>query len=141
LWFAYHATTQSIPEIGRRCGDRDHTTVLHAVRVVSERLACGDPETRETIAGIVTRLADAATTGGGIAHEEPSLTSEATPQPEPVTAPAPARKRRLTPKLNTRPRVTAEPFSPRWFAENDAAFRAAFIAAHPEFAPARKETP
>lgn len=30
-------TKRSLPEIGRRFGNRDHTTVLHAVRVVAER--------------------------------------------------------------------------------------------------------
>ena len=31
-------TTLSVPSIGRFCGNRDHTTVLHAIQVVDERL-------------------------------------------------------------------------------------------------------
>ncbi len=31
-------TPRSFPEIGRRFGDRDHTTVLHAVRKVEKML-------------------------------------------------------------------------------------------------------
>ncbi|MEP2725463.1 helix-turn-helix domain-containing protein, partial [Roseibium sp.] len=34
-------TPRSLPEIGRRFGNRDHTTVLHAVRKIEE-LARGD---------------------------------------------------------------------------------------------------
>jgi chromosomal replication initiator protein len=32
MWLAKHITTRSLPDIGRRFGGRDHTTVLHAVR-------------------------------------------------------------------------------------------------------------
>ncbi len=32
MWLAKQLTTRSLPDIGRRFGDRDHTTVLHAVR-------------------------------------------------------------------------------------------------------------
>ncbi len=32
MWLAKHLTTRSLPDIGRRFGGRDHTTVLHAVR-------------------------------------------------------------------------------------------------------------
>lgn len=34
MWFCKRFTTRSLPEIGRRFGGRDHTTVLHAVRKV-----------------------------------------------------------------------------------------------------------
>lgn len=33
---------RSTPEIGRRFGDRDHTTVLHALKVVRKRLQTND---------------------------------------------------------------------------------------------------
>jgi chromosomal replication initiator protein len=32
MWLAKQITTRSLPDIGRRFGGRDHTTVLHAVR-------------------------------------------------------------------------------------------------------------
>jgi hypothetical protein len=35
---------KSLPEIGRAFGDRDHTTVLHAVRKIEKMLAWGDPK-------------------------------------------------------------------------------------------------
>lgn len=41
-------TPQSLPAIGRMFGNRDHTTVIHAVRTV-ERLCLSDPEFRNTV--------------------------------------------------------------------------------------------
>ena len=32
MWLAKQLTTRSLPDIVRRFGGRDHTTVLHAVR-------------------------------------------------------------------------------------------------------------
>ena len=42
MWLAKQLTTRSLPDIGRRFGGRDHTTVLHAVRRIEE-LKAGDP--------------------------------------------------------------------------------------------------
>ena len=36
MYLAKTMTPRSLPEIGRRFGGRDHTTVLHAVRKVEE---------------------------------------------------------------------------------------------------------
>lgn len=36
MWLAKHLTQRSYPEIGRRFGNRDHTTVIHAVRKIEE---------------------------------------------------------------------------------------------------------
>lgn len=36
MWLAKQLTTKSFPEIGRKFGGRDHTTVMHAVRKVEE---------------------------------------------------------------------------------------------------------
>lgn len=36
MYLAKHLTTRSLPEIGRKFGGRDHTTVIHAVRKVEE---------------------------------------------------------------------------------------------------------
>ena len=36
MWLCKQMTTRSLPDIGRRFGGRDHTTVLHAVRKIEE---------------------------------------------------------------------------------------------------------
>ena len=36
MYLAKHMTTRSLPEIGRRFGGRDHTTVMHGVRRIEE---------------------------------------------------------------------------------------------------------
>ena len=36
MWLAKQLTTRSLPEIGRRFGNRDHTTVMHGVRKIDE---------------------------------------------------------------------------------------------------------
>jgi chromosomal replication initiator protein len=36
MYLAKQLTSRSLPEIGRRFGNRDHTTVMHAVSRVSE---------------------------------------------------------------------------------------------------------
>ena len=36
MYFAKTLTTRSLPEIGRKFGGRDHTTVIHAIRVVTD---------------------------------------------------------------------------------------------------------
>lgn len=41
MYLGYQMSRASLPEIGRRMGGRDHTTVLHAIRVVDAR-ACTD---------------------------------------------------------------------------------------------------
>lgn len=43
MYLARRLTPRSLPDIGRRFGDRDHTTVMHAIRTV-ERLRLTDPE-------------------------------------------------------------------------------------------------
>ena len=42
MWITKQITTRSLPDIGRRFGGRDHTTVLHAVRRI-EALKAEDP--------------------------------------------------------------------------------------------------
>ncbi len=39
MYLAKILTSRSLPEIGRRFGNRDHTTVLHAIRKVEELMA------------------------------------------------------------------------------------------------------
>ena len=48
MYMAKVLTARSLPEIGRRFGGRDHTTVLHAVRKI-ERLVGTDLVLREQI--------------------------------------------------------------------------------------------
>jgi chromosomal replication initiation ATPase DnaA len=48
VYLAYTITRTSLPELGRRFGDRDHTSILHAVRKISARVA-SDPEFAVTI--------------------------------------------------------------------------------------------
>jgi chromosomal replication initiator protein len=43
MWLAKKLTTRSLPDIGRRFGGRDHTTVIHAVRRI-EALRASDPQ-------------------------------------------------------------------------------------------------
>jgi len=43
MWLVKQFTTRSLPDIGRRFGGRDHTTVMHAVRRIDE-LRIGDTQ-------------------------------------------------------------------------------------------------
>ena len=52
MYLAKQLTTRSYPDIGRRFGGRDHTTVLHAVKRI-EALKAEDP----TLAGDLDLLA------------------------------------------------------------------------------------
>ena len=48
MYLSKHLTSRSLPEIGRKFGNRDHTTVMHAVQRVTELMA-GDPEFQERV--------------------------------------------------------------------------------------------
>jgi chromosomal replication initiator protein len=48
MWLAKSLTARSLPEIGRRFGGRDHTTVLHAIRKI-ESLLAEDASLREEV--------------------------------------------------------------------------------------------
>jgi chromosomal replication initiator protein len=48
MYLAKHLTSRSLPEIGRRFGGRDHTTVMHAIRKIEE-LSSGDAVLSEDI--------------------------------------------------------------------------------------------
>lgn len=43
MWVVRHRTIFSFPEIGRKFGGRDHTTVLHAVNKIDRLIASNDP--------------------------------------------------------------------------------------------------
>lgn len=49
FYLARKLTSRSLPEIGRRFGGKDHTTVLHACKKVEERMAA-DPNLARTVA-------------------------------------------------------------------------------------------
>jgi chromosomal replication initiator protein len=57
MYLAKVLTLRSLPEIGRRFGGRDHTTVLHAVRKI-EALAGHDAALAEEIEGLKRQLQD-----------------------------------------------------------------------------------
>ena len=55
MWLAKQLTTRSLPDIGRRFGGRDHTTVLHAVRRIEE-LKAGDPQLTRDLETLTRKL-------------------------------------------------------------------------------------
>jgi chromosomal replication initiator protein len=55
MWLAKQLTTRSLPDIGRRFGGRDHTTVLHAVRRI-EALKADDPVLARDLEALIRKL-------------------------------------------------------------------------------------
>jgi chromosomal replication initiator protein len=55
MWLAKQLTTRSLPDIGRRFGGRDHTTVLHAVRRI-EALRADDPQLARDLETLTRKL-------------------------------------------------------------------------------------
>jgi chromosomal replication initiator protein len=55
MWLAKQLTTRSLPDIGRRFGGRDHTTVLHAVRRI-EALRADDPQLVRDLEALTRKL-------------------------------------------------------------------------------------
>lgn len=55
MFFARKLTPMSYPEIGRRFGGRDHSTVIHAMRAV-ERRAAEDPYAEIELEALRERL-------------------------------------------------------------------------------------
>jgi chromosomal replication initiator protein len=55
MYLAKHLTSRSLPEIGRRFGDRDHTTVLHAIRKIDKEID-GNLRLREEIEDLKRQL-------------------------------------------------------------------------------------
>jgi chromosomal replication initiator protein len=62
MYLARETTQLTLPDIGRRFGGRNHTTVMHAVRRTAEKVA-GDEEALETVRRLTERLGAAASTG------------------------------------------------------------------------------
>jgi chromosomal replication initiator protein len=57
MFLAKQLTTRSLPEIGRKFGGRDHTTVMHAVKKVEE-LCAADSGFSEDV-DLLKRMLDA----------------------------------------------------------------------------------
>jgi chromosomal replication initiator protein len=55
MWICKQLTTRSLPDIGRRFGGRDHTTVLHAVRKIEE-LKAADPQLARDLETLIRKL-------------------------------------------------------------------------------------
>ena len=55
MYLASKLSGQSLPQIGRRFGDRDHTTVIHAIRSI-ERLRAIDAELGGDVAFLFDQL-------------------------------------------------------------------------------------
>jgi chromosomal replication initiator protein len=56
MYLAKKLTARSLPEIGRRFGGRDHSTVLHAVRKIEDLMKSDDRLAREV--GLLIRLVE-----------------------------------------------------------------------------------
>ena len=48
MYLAKKLTTRSLPEIGRKFANRDHTTVIHAVKTI-DKLSQGNEEIRKNV--------------------------------------------------------------------------------------------
>ena len=57
MYLAKQLTSRSLPEIGRRFGNRDHTTVLHAIRKIDNEIA-GNPRLKDEIEELKKQLAN-----------------------------------------------------------------------------------
>jgi chromosomal replication initiator protein len=55
MYLAKQLTSRSLPEIGRRFGNRDHTTVLHAIRKIDRELS-GDQRLKDEIEELKRQL-------------------------------------------------------------------------------------
>jgi hypothetical protein len=55
MWLEKQTTEHSLPHIGRQFGDRDHSTVLHGVRVTAARMAA-DPAFRARVERLRERV-------------------------------------------------------------------------------------
>jgi hypothetical protein len=55
MYLAYEATPKSLPDIGKRFGGRDHTTVMHAIKQVQKRMLA-DPELDGDVCALRERI-------------------------------------------------------------------------------------
>ena len=57
MYLAKQLTSRSLPEIGRRFGNRDHTTVLHAIRKIDNQIS-GNARLKDEIDELKKQLAN-----------------------------------------------------------------------------------
>jgi chromosomal replication initiator protein len=55
MYLAKQLTSRSLPEIGRRFGNRDHTTVLHAIRKIDREMG-DNPHLKDEIEELKRQL-------------------------------------------------------------------------------------
>ena len=55
MYLAKQHTSNSLPDIGKKFSNRDHTTVIHAVKKIEE-LMKKDDEIRQSVAEIKKRI-------------------------------------------------------------------------------------
>ena len=55
MYLAKQLTARSLPEIGRRFGNRDHTTVLHAIRKIDKEMG-DNPRLKDEIEELKRQL-------------------------------------------------------------------------------------
>ena len=55
MYLAKRLTPRSLPEIGRRFGGRDHTTVIHAIKRIKE-LRAADSELDSDVRSLLRKL-------------------------------------------------------------------------------------
>ena len=55
MYLAKQHTSNSLPDIGRKFSNRDHTTVIHAVKKIDE-LIKKDNEIRQSVADLKKKL-------------------------------------------------------------------------------------
>ena len=55
LYLSKQHTTNSLPDIGRKFSNRDHTTVIHAVKKIDELLK-KDNDIRESVATLRKKI-------------------------------------------------------------------------------------
>jgi hypothetical protein len=75
MYLAKTMTKHSLPEIGRRFGGRDHTTVLHGVRRVA-KLMQTDPKIANDIESILIKLTAASHVGSPYIHRDALVAEE-----------------------------------------------------------------
>jgi chromosomal replication initiator protein len=71
MYLARELTSESLPSIGRHFGGRDHTTVLHAWRRTTTRIA-DDEISREAVEKLCSQLGSTPTKPQSKRHDRPA---------------------------------------------------------------------
>ena len=58
MWLSRELASKSLPEIGRAYGNRDHTTVLHAVRKINQLIELEDEDTIDHLRTLTDMIKD-----------------------------------------------------------------------------------